>query len=477
MIAVDQLPAGWAASSLAELASSIGGGTPPTTDASYWDDGSTPWVSPKDMKSFRLRDTIDRVTDKALERLAIVPQGSVLVVVRSGILSRTLPVAINDAPVVLNQDMRAFIPKAGIDASFLAWQLVAQTSLILETCTKDGTTVASIEAPRLAAFPIPLAPECEQRRIVGAIEELLANLDDGIDELRAGKRKLALYRQSLLKSAVEGTLTAEWRRANPRQEPVLSALSEAEAAPVWLPPTWRWLPVAGLPGMSMSNGRSVPSALDGAKVLRLTAVRNGRIDLAQYKHGAWSPSEANPFSVRTGDLLIVRGNGSLALVGRAGVVPEVTEPIAYPDTLIRLGADPKVIRSGWLAAVWDSSLVRGHLESRARTSAGIYKISQPDIASALVPVPPIAEQDAALTLLRALTDQLSEVAGSIEVAMRAAAAQRQNILRAAFSGRLVPQDPADEPASVLLERIRAERAQPLSSPPAQSSQRRRRTTC
>ena len=90
-----------------------------------------------------------------------------------------------------------------------------------------------------------------------------------------------------------------------------------------LPKGWVWASVDQLSPDDLANGRSVPSAEKGAKVLRLTAVRNGRIDLSASKNGAWTEKEAEPFAVVEGDLLIVRGNGSLPLVGRAALVPEV----------------------------------------------------------------------------------------------------------------------------------------------------------
>lgn len=208
----------------------------------------------------------------------------------------------------------------------------------------------------------------------------------------------------------------------------------------------------------LANGRSVQSADCGAKVLRLTAVKNGHIDLREYKTGDWSNEEARPFAIADGDLLIVRGNGSLPLVGRLGLVSGVTEQIAYPDTLIRLRVIEFVVLPEWIARNWNTQFSRTHLERRARTSAGIYKISQPDIISAIVPVPPITEQMEILSLLESFDEQLVPIEIALERQFKQAEAQRKNILKAAFSGRLLPQDPNDEPASMLLERIRAERA-------------------
>lgn len=358
-----------------------------------------------------------------------------------------------------------------------------------------GSNINNLKANDLAAQRFPLPPHEEQTRIAAKLEELLSDLDAGVAELKAAQKKLTQYRQSLLKAAVEGALTAEWRskhkpletgaqllkrilqerrarweakqlakfkeqgKAPPKDwqkkypEPVQPGTADLPA----LPEGWVWASVDQLTPDDLSNGRSVPSAEEGAKVLRLTAVRDGQIDLTAFKCGAWTDDEARPFWVTENDLLIVRGNGSLSLVGRAGLVPTVVEPVAYPDTLIRLRVLNNIVSPNWVAAIWESALVRNHIERRARTSAGIYKISQPDIVSAAIPVPPIAEQLAALATMDALKLETTAATLAVEHALKQSTAQRQNILRAAFGGQLVPQDPDDEPASVLLERIRTER--------------------
>lgn len=207
------LPAGWSLATILDIAKPTGGGTPSKSDSTFWVNGTIPWVSPKDMKTFLVHSSEDLVTDKALDRLTLIPADSVLVVVRSGILSRTLPVSIAKVSMTVNQDMRAFVPLLSVDARYIAWQLIANERDILDRCAKDGTTVASIEGPALAEYPFAVAPEVEQTRIVEKLEELLSDLDAGVAELKAAQRKLALYRQSLLKAAVEGALTADWRAA------------------------------------------------------------------------------------------------------------------------------------------------------------------------------------------------------------------------------------------------------------------------
>ena len=119
-----------------------GGGTPSKANPDFWDNGEIPWVSPKDMKTSELNDSQDKITAKAVEAspAKLVPAGSVLMVVRSGILAHTFPVAIAKIDVTLNQDMKAITPKPGIRPEFLAHQLRALSTLILKTCTKSGTT-------------------------------------------------------------------------------------------------------------------------------------------------------------------------------------------------------------------------------------------------------------------------------------------------------------------------------------------------
>lgn len=360
----------------------------------------------------------------------------------------------------------------------------------------QGALYPAIRPRDIAAFSFSFESPAQQTRIVEKLEELLSDLDAGVAELKAAQKKLGQYRQSLLKAAVEGSLTADWRAKNPPTETGAQLLERilTERRARWeakqlakfkeqgntppkdwqkkypepvqpdttnlpkLPDGWVWASVDQLSPNDLANGRSVPSADVGAKVLRLTAVRDGQIDLNATKCGAWTDDEARPFRVTAGDLLIVRGNGSLSLVGRAGLVLAVNEPVAYPDTLIRLRVLSNIVSPAWVALMWDSALVRQHLEQRARTSAGIYKISQPDIVSTVIPVPPFEEQVAALATIDGVKSEISIVAVAVDQSLKQSAAQRKNLLKAAFSGQLVPQDPHDEPARVLLARIRAERA-------------------
>lgn len=144
----------------------------------------------------------------------------------------------------------------------------------------------------------------------------------------------------------------------------------------------------------------------GFPVLRLTAITGGKIKLAESKEGAWSLEQAEPFLVREGDFLLSRGNGSKRLVGRGGLVGAVDKPVAFPDTMIRVRVNDALISTSYIRLLWDSPVVRGQIESKARTTAGIYKVNQVILEGISLPLPPLAEQH---RIVEALEEQLSRI--------------------------------------------------------------------
>jgi type I restriction enzyme S subunit len=232
-----------------------------------------------------------------------------------------------------------------------------------------------------------------------------------------------------------------------------------------LPAGWSTASVAELIREPLANGRSVPTAKQGFPVLRLTALRNGRIDLSARKVGAWTARAAAPYLVAEGDFFVARGSGSIRLVGRGGLLESVVAPVAYPDTLIRIRLHEQAVSPRYFALVWDSSAVRSQIERKAKTTAGIYKINQPDIESCQLLLPPLQEQLNIAAALESYLTRLDDGIATLERVQGNLKRYRASVFQAAVEGRLVPTE-ADvaraegrdyEPASVLLERILAER--------------------
>jgi type I restriction enzyme, S subunit len=221
---------------------------------------------------------------------------------------------------------------------------------------------------------------------------------------------------------------------------------------------WRLVSVKDVLLQPPSNGRSVKDRENGFPVLRLTALKGRQVDLAERKNGNWERDEALPFLIREGDFLLSRGNGSKHLVGRGGIVPKHTEEIAYPDTIVRLKINPELMNVKFFCLLWNSRILRDQIEQSARTTAGIYKINQRQINEFKLPITSLEEQHKIVEILERTLSGIDALENEINWNLEASHTLRQSILKKAFSGRLVPQDPNDEPASVLLERIRAEKA-------------------
>lgn len=362
----------------------------------------------------------------------------------------------------------------------------------------SGSTRLKLTSSAMKQIPMVVAPATEQTRIVAKLEELLSDLDAGVAELKAAQKKLAQYRQSLLKAAVEGALTAAWRTQHQPTETGAQLLQRIlqERRARWearqrakfaeqgktppkdwqkkypepvqpdttdlpeLPQGWVWASLDQL-ALDSSYGTSVKCGYEsqGASVLRIPNVIARKLVLDDLKFASQPLDLHKSEYLAPGDILVVRTNGSVSLVGRAA---EVTEPLPgdfyFASYLLRVRCLETSVVHRWVSALLASRQGRSWIESRAASSAGQHNLSLSTLLTIPIPLPPIVEQAEAMNALEAVLLSVSEQEQFLDKSLQQSTAQRQNILRAAFSGQLVPQDPHDEPASALLERIRAERA-------------------
>ena len=308
----------------------------------------------------------------------------------------------------------------------------------------------SINQKNLAEVPFMIAPLAEQRRIVGKLELVLGKVSSSRQRLSRVPGLLKRFRQSVLAAACSGKLTADWREENG------VAMED-----------WNESKLLDLLAEPLANGRSVRDAIDGFPVLRLTCLKNGRIDLAERKIGEWTKKDAQRFLVKKDDYLVSRGNGSHSLVGRGGLVVDEPDDVAYPDTLIRMRLQQAIMSPEFVSSIWNSPQIRSQIEAAAHTSAGIWKISQADIEGFVIPVPPLSEQQGIVRRV----EKLFTFADQIEARLRQAQSHvdrlTQSVLAKAFRGELVPteaklarhENRSYDPASELLARIQADREQ------------------
>lgn len=342
----------------------------------------------------------------------------------------------------------------------------------------------------LSKTNIPVAPVAEQTRIVAKLEELLSDLEAGVAELKAAQAKLARYRQSLLKAAVDGALTTDWRaRHTPAEtgaqllarilterrarwedkqrarfaaqgktppknwqakypEPVAPDTTELPA----LPEGWVWASLSQVGwldrGRSKHRPRNAPHLYGG----RYPFVQTGDI-----RHSETFISEAEATYSEAGlaqSRLWPIGTMCITIAANIGKTAILSVEACFPDSVV--GFLPASDEVSVRYVEFSMRSVQRTLEAEAPATAQ-KNINLEILEKVVVPIPPPREQCQIVEVLDHLLTAGTENDHAIEHALKQSAAQRKNLLKAAFSGQLVPQDPADEPASVLLERIRAER--------------------
>ncbi|ARS89328.1 restriction endonuclease subunit S [Natrarchaeobaculum aegyptiacum] len=198
------VPTHWESIPLKYLFQFTGGGTPSRSQSAYWD-GDIPWVSPKDMKSSEIKDSEEYITQKGLEdsSSSLVPEGSLLIVARSGILKRTIPVAIASQPVAINQDLRALIPtRDDFDVRFIRLFIRGYRDTLLNLWRSKGATVESLDSNEIAATPFPLPPLETQKEIIDFVDHHGSHIDVLIEKKEHMVEKLKEKREAMVTKSV-----------------------------------------------------------------------------------------------------------------------------------------------------------------------------------------------------------------------------------------------------------------------------------
>lgn len=197
----------WEEKKLGEVGSWLGGGTPSTSREEYWENGNILWITPKDMKSAVIEDTLMKVNEIGVKNSSAnyIEKPALLVVMRSGILRRTFPVAMVKKPFTVNQDLKAIIPDKD-DLEFLYWMLLSNEQRILDTCMKNGTTVESINSNALKDLTFKCPTLSEQHEIVRLIDDLLARERAAQQAAEQALASIDLMKKSILARAFRGEL-------------------------------------------------------------------------------------------------------------------------------------------------------------------------------------------------------------------------------------------------------------------------------
>ena len=405
------LPARWSEEPLGEIASLGSGGTPQAKESKYYG-GNIPWAVIGDLTNGGVYTTARTISAAGLANSAakVVPAGTILL----GMYGSIGKLGIAQVPMATNQAIATIGAGDRVDGRFLFYYLLAQRSA-LDRVGK-GAAQRNISQTVLRPWPVRFPNDLdEQWRIVELLDDHLSRLDAAEAGLRDARRRLRGLRTRLLAELHSGPTVA------------LADLA--------------WASGYGTSERCVIGG-------PGPAVVRIPNLVRGRIDLDDEKRVATAEVDVSAAQLAPGDLLIVRTNGSVNLVGRSAVVQEGIDA-AFASYLIRYRLHPDRVRPEWVQAMLSAPQARRQISTLAASSAGQYNLSLAKLGPIAVPVPPLDEQDARLARLRETDLQLDRMVAGIDRAGARSAALRRSLLAAAFSGQLTAA--TDHPASVHLQ--------------------------
>ncbi|MEM4318069.1 MAG: restriction endonuclease subunit S [Candidatus Nitrosocaldaceae archaeon] len=360
-----------------------------------------------------------------------------------------------------------------IDVSYLAYFL--QSPLYWKSISekKIGITIPNINATKLKQIMVPLPPLQEQKRIVTKLEELFSRLDAGVEALKKAREQVKRYRQSVLKKAFEGRLTEQWRITNKdRLEPasiLLERIKEEkkkrdkkfkELEPLdtsglpRLPDGWVWVRVSDI--CYLINGRVFKPNEWSASGLPIVRIQNLNNPNASFNYCNFDVD--TKYIIDSGQLLFAWSGTPITSFGahiwRGGKA-------VLNQHIFRVEMYGDYINKYYLMYVLNHNVVE--YINKAHGGVGLAHITKMKFESSFIPLPPLQEQKRIVEEIERLFSIADHAEKIIEHSLAQADRLRQSILKKAFEGKLVPQDPTDEPASMLLEKIKLEKATKIKS--------------
>jgi type I restriction enzyme S subunit len=325
----------------------------------------------------------------------------------------------------------------------------------------NGTTRLKLTQGAMNSIPVYLPPFAEQRRIVAKLEELLGKVSSSQQHLSRVPGLLKRFRQSVLAAACSGRLTADWREENCETR---STLPIHDATDDYVPEGWRTTTVGDvIVGLKYGTSKKCDYSKDGVPVLRIPNIATGGIDHSDIKYANLESAEFQQLRLLPGDILLIRSNGSVSLVGKSSIVRSTEQDFAYAGYLIRLRPDKSKVIPDYLNTVLGTYDVRLQVELTARSTSGVNNINSEEVRALRIHLPPLLEQQEIVRRVEKLFAFADQIEARLKLAQEHVDRLTQSILAKAFRGELVPTEAElarregrdYETASQLLARIQA----------------------
>ncbi|MDC7805268.1 restriction endonuclease subunit S [Luteimonas sp BLCC-B24] len=420
-----EVPAHWQLAKIRAFTRFCGGGTPSRENLSYWN-GDIPWVSPKDMKVERITVAAECITETGLRAStsSMVDAGSLLIVVRSGILKHTIPVAINDVPVALNQDMKALsFDERFASSEFLMRWVQGLNELLLLAWAKQGATVESIEHSYLSETVVPLPSREEQNAITAFLDRETDRIDALIAEQETLLALLAEKRQATISHAVTRGLDPNV----PMKDSGIAWLGD-------VPANWRVAPLKHLVSFK-SGGTPSKDRFDywGGNIPWASAKDLKSDELAE------TTERLTKAALDAGAAMLLPA-GTILVVVR-GMILARTFPVTQTLVPMAINQDLKAVRPGpGIDATFLAWLLRGtaneSLQRLDEAGHGTKALRMESWTCMEVPIPPEAEQR---RIARFVANRIDLLDGLRNEALRAIdllLERRSALISAAVTGQI-----------------------------------------
>jgi type I restriction enzyme, S subunit len=357
----------------------------------------------------------------------------------------------------IGRSVAAIRPKAGVDTKFIYYQLMPWVLRL--RAASAGSAQGVISKVQLNQIPFRIVGEPQQEQIVAEIEKQFSRLDEAVANLKRVRANLKRYKAAVLKAAVEGKLTKEWRKAHPGVEPASELLKRilAERRAKWngkgkykepAPPDrgklpdlttgWRWVRLEQLGsifgGFTKNPQRNkLPRKLP---YLRVANVYANELRLDEIEEIGVEEDELDKLLLHPGDLLVVEGNGSKDQIGRLAIWDGSISPCVHQNHIIKVRL-LNIDLGKWIL-FWLLSLPgRNFVEEVASSTSGLYTLSVNKVASLPILLPPFAEQQFIVEEVERRLSVNEELTIELEANLKRVERLRQSILQRAFSGTLL----------------------------------------
>jgi type I restriction enzyme, S subunit len=375
------VPTGWTEKRVSEVVRIVGGGTPDRSESSYWRDGSIPWITPTDLTANDgkyIRTGAEHISENGLtnSNATLVPVGSIIFSTRGTVGN----LAIAGVPLTVNQSCEVLVPDDEQVCSEFLYYLLKYGIFAFHRLA-GGTTFGAITRQEIGRVHLAMPEKGEQAAIV----RILDGVDVALERTRRTVEEAKQLKRAVIQSFFYKALGETAYADRPAKAPL---------------PGWSLLPMRSLLAIDPKNGVSPTtySQPPGIPTFSIAAIRDGRIDLVKkdnLKYADLPVKVADKFRLGLGDVLIVRGNANVDLVGKAGVVAEMPDGCIYPDITMRVvfrREGEKTVTPEFAVLAWNHPIVHNQVLRRAKTSNGTLKINSRDVSQIVMPVPPPNEQ-------------------------------------------------------------------------------------